>query len=700
MSKRTKLDAFAEHGLFVSDPSDLDSWQQTDCFACGKEGHLHLKGSTGQYNCKVCHTTGNLFSFLSYLSKQVPTKYTAYYAELCSLKEPLTAATFRRHHIFKNPLTGNWTFPILNKTGAINNAYFLSPPQRPGGNFIFRGTSTCAGSVIGLHEYKEGSTQPVWICEGHWDYLAIDQALRAIHQRQNIQLLGTSGPFPTAQLPLLNDCEVVHLGDCDAGGREQQASLINRLVTRIEKPKSFHILDWPTDEIPDGYDIRDCYYDFTIESEQPEQDLHNYITTNLKQPEEYNADPNSTTVKVDPLECRSFTDLVKRFGENLEISTDWERSLAVAMAVVFSIRMSDDFLWMHLVGPASCGKSTICDAMMAIPTTFSIFKMTGILSGWRSASGKDSSLVNSFDGKTVVTKDLTGLLMQPAVVTGNVFGDLREMYDGETSSNYRNEVANTYSGFRFNILTGVTGMIRGKLMADLGERFLMCNVAAPDSNFDSQAIATGRRMLTHFSRDLSPNGSDEEEPITHKAELYRLRQYCLGFWQHLQSHFFMPTVSDKSLDTIGQLAKLVACSRAKVNRGAGNELLYHPEIEGHGRVTGQLTKLAVALANVYGTHAVGPKVMGTVRKVALDSAQSFRLDIGQALYRQSMTIESLNARIRPSISTIRRQLDDMSELGLVENYVHSNGSKAGRPTNRWQLSEEFKSILNASNSIR
>ena len=134
-------------------------------------------------------------------------------------------------------------------------------------------------------------------------------------------------------------------------------------------------------------------------------------------------------------------------------------ALSVMLASVTSTMQVGDQLWVKIIGPASCGKSTLCEAL-SVNDKYILAKSTirGFHSGYKSDRDgtEDNSLIVQVRNKTLITKDGDTILQSPNL--GQILSDARDLYDCTTRSHYKNKMGKDYVGVRMTwILCGKIG---------------------------------------------------------------------------------------------------------------------------------------------------------------------------------------------------------------------------------------------------
>lgn len=297
-------------------------------------------------------------------------------------------------------------------------------------------------------------------------------------------------------------------------------------------------------------------------------------------------------ISVQPQQCNSFTRLMEIYRQDMTVTQSLEDCMAVCMAVHVAVALEGDPLWMYLVGAPSSGKSTICELLGSDEIhTRAMSKFTGLVSGSR----QGTHLVPMFQGKCVVVKDGTVLLDSNPQTISQVFGELRDIFDGSLEAHYRNGVSASFSGISFGMIIGMTEKIYGMNMSALGERFLHVRL---ETTRDTEVIRNKRAIESIFNttgRSLS-----EGNEIGDQRSFPVQRSFTAGFLSHLhskvrQEDILKPKYTQDDIDLIQSLGDMIACSRAQAPRSrefGQNELLYDAVPEASTRVVKQIARLA------------------------------------------------------------------------------------------------------------
>jgi hypothetical protein len=401
----------------------------------------------------------------------------------------------------------------------------------------------------------------------------------------------------------------------------------------------------------------------------------------------------------------------------------------VVLSVVAGNHLDSDPVWLHLIGPPSSGKTELLYSVFTCPETYFLSDLTpsSLISGYKDPpkegapkkrtpkkakkkgkakvedeqkaedkaeeeaeekapalipEEKDYSLLPKLNGKVVVTKDFSILHDKPAETRAQVLAILRDVYDGYASRALGNSETKGYFS-RFNYLTGMTPDIeKCWSLNTLGERFLMYRIRIKDPREHAR-----RALLNARDRDKGTS--------TVRSEVQTAVKEFLAAVERTK-----PEVGDDMVEKILDLAALLSTCRTYVHRGRNGELTCLPQAELASRVGKQLLRLGQGLALVRGRREVGGEEFEVLKRIALDSLPTNRRVLLVALWRvqvgpkQAQPLEYFASRVsRLSEKTVRRELDNLVELGAVERETRQvPGQLRGQKTNKtfYQLAEQFR----------
>ena len=395
--------------------------------------------------------------------------------------------------------------------------------------------------------------------------------------------------------------------------------------------------------------------------------------------------PNLTAIDFDSIttvkarSCRTFDDLVESYRTHLTITQSIEDCLAVCCAIHIATKMGGDPLWLYLVGAPSSGKSTLCELLCADEyNSRPLSKFTGLISG----SKQGSHLIPYLQGRCVVVKDGTLLLESTPAQLANVYGELRDIFDGSIEARYRNGVEASFKNISFGLIIGITEKIYGLNMSALGERFLHCRLETErltELERNKNAIESVFQSTSHTMAENNDNDKEEDQrsfPIQ--------RGYTAGFLNHLHGRvsnedILRPIYTDSDTVLIQDLADIIACSRAQAPKDLKDNIMYDSRPESSTRVVKQLARLALALCYVYDTNIITGKIRRVIKKVALDTAFSRQYHVIKALSgsKNGLTRKTISSQTSLEYETCRKIILDLISLEIVQEISNTGHNKVG-----------------------
>jgi hypothetical protein len=375
----------------------------------------------------------------------------------------------------------------------------------------------------------------------------------------------------------------------------------------------------------------------------------------------------------------------------MKLTEGLEAGLSFALAIVVSTEAAGDQLWGRLIGPPSCGKSVLCEAL-SVAKKFILAKSTirGFHSGYKSdkTGEEDHSLIVLAKNKTLVVKDGDTILKLPNL--GQVLAEARDVYDGTSRAHYRHGVKRDYEDHRMTFLLCGTESLRSLDSSELGERFLDCLVAE-DMDEDTERLIQHRVALRRM-REMGISAASGRAQDT--PEMLLAKQLTGGYVEYLRENaqrlLSAVRASEAVLVRIERLAEFVSFVRARPSKTqeekAQRELSF--------RLTSQLMGMAVALTVVLNRREVDEDVLRRVTKIARDTARGRTFVLVSNLYR----IGPVGAETRQlaiwtaeTEDSERKLLRFLAKIGVTELYAPEtiHGLK-GRP--RWRLTDRLRRL--------
>ena len=289
----------------------------------------------------------------------------------------------------------------------------------------------------------------------------------------------------------------------------------------------------------------------------------------------------------------------------------------IILATVLANVLDGDPLWMLIIGPPSNAKTEILRALEKCKFAYFLSNLTPttLVSGML-FKNHDPSLIYKLNNKTLIVKDFGTLLTLRNEQRAEIFGQLREIYDGKYVKAFGNEKIVSWLG-KMGLIAGATPIIDryGSLHQALGERFLQCRVQGEDS----KKIAVRALAI----------GGKEKELRAEMQEAYG------GFFTQFEDlppdHVFERNAL--VYEKLAILACLCALARTAVVRNRYSQAIeVLPEAEGPARLAKQFKTLGNALALIHGKRGIDEMVYRILKRVGRDTLPALRLKVIKYLF--------------------------------------------------------------------
>lgn len=234
-----------------------------------KEPKLQMSATTGQWQCFRCHASGNNYGFIRQVHKLWLSKTTdEHYKQLCSMRHNcIDIPICQEYQLAWNANTQEWMFPTWAKNdrdqGIVNLYRYTRSGKRDDGSDIWSWMSNTDMKhyLLGIHQLRPGSNRPIWVFEGHWDFLCGATLLYRTGKAREIDILGMpgAGVFPVANVDEFNGRVIAFFMDNDEAGRAGLDTVLTKFSRHSVIPNKIEAITWPSD-FKSGFDVNDAMH--------------------------------------------------------------------------------------------------------------------------------------------------------------------------------------------------------------------------------------------------------------------------------------------------------------------------------------------------------------------------------------------------------------------------------------------------------
>lgn len=686
MRDESKLAPFKFLGLTFGKASDNINYPTTYPFS-EKEGKMYVNCETGQWNSFTSNKQGNIITFLRE------------YYELClnhTTEDDLQAVCEDRKlpmqaikgEIAYNPLTNKFLIPSRNIEGFVVNLTSWSPmyrkPMRVPGIGV---------SLIGLEKLKD-SDKTIYMCEGEWDVIALTWFLKAIGNDSAV--IGVPGvtTFKDIWIGYFQRKNVNVIYDNDKAGFDGQQKVASKIRTVARK---LQFLIYP-ELTKTKYDIRDmiiehgAYPDYTPASMKK---LLIRVESMMFPQTQYERDSSTGNAGSSTSAAATFakkdSDVKVPKREELEmmfkrhLKMKHTKDIAIMFATCFANKYKGDPVWLFLVAPPGGSKTELLMTLSKSPyiETTSTLTPAALVPGYRAQEGKvDPSLLKKVDGRMLVVKDMTTMLSMQPIMRDEVFGLLRDAYDGYVEKWFATH-KKSYTT-HFGMIAGVTPAIDAynSVMTTMGARFIHWRIGVDDTIQDHR---------DKIKKAMS-NVNEEEKMRNELQEVsYRFLEKPIPEE--------MPKCSEEVEYKIISMAMFTSAIRASIIKDKYSQEQMAPIFKEVGtRLAKVFLKLAFGLCIYYDKAEIDDEVLQLLREVCVDTCPSIILNLVMKIYQEcsdspsgDCSISRMDKFLNVSKSTVFRIAGDLELQCIIEK---SGGEE--RVASRYKLTSEITDLIHQS----
>ncbi len=671
-----KANGFVQLGVVFPPDAEPDGRNQLTgrCPFCGKDNHFQANAKTLLWDCKRCGNSGNFEQFLALRAESFAKALVG--SPLLKLKKSrgLKPETLKRWGVGWIAKTEHYTIPLRSGKRVVGiHRYDLKHDKM---------ISTTGGNSGFIHAKDLDLTAgdvDIWICEGEWDGLALDEVMQKCKRKDAVISICGAGGMSKTLAPLLSGFRVILALDNDDPGRKGDERARKFLVPIAKDVASIH---WPPGR-EDGFDVRDMRSEFPTKPNtflvqleklaQPEPRAGGPSTDGSEDGKP--ADPDDWAAQTAEHILRKLTGKGMPRNQVIKEYRKWlympdSDVFDVLFGSIFANRLDGDPLWLFLVGPPGCGKSALIMSLSKSPlmAPSSTFTPAALISGKDNIGMNDPSLIPMWNGRVVSIKDFTTILQCNPLARDEIFAILRDAYDGRIEKHFGTGTHRKYNS-RFGIIAGVTSKIEelGSSHTIVGERFVKFYMKSPG------ILDVGGKVINVVIDNLGRQTEMQRELEDIAKQALDRPVAKVG-----------PKIGKAVRNKFVKLAQWTAAMRGAVSRDRYKDdvVLFRPIPEIGTRLALQLCKLAQGIAIFRGHDTVGLDEYRIISRVARDSAPDLvELFVGELYTRRKndwATVGELSKWTHYSTQTVISVLRNLALLRVVHRQTDFKPGSGGQ----------------------
>lgn len=670
MSASSKLKLFEAHGVEFAGTSGDEAFGT--CPFTGKENKFYVNQRTWLWDSKTAGISGNIPQFLEKMSDQYEQALTPSLLRKLAENRGLPDAAFKGWHVGWNGST--YTIPVRDPGNHVVDIRLY----RLGKRVI--STPGVQVGLLGVHHFKSDMAVPIYLCEGEWDAIALRWLLKILKEPGHVCAVPGAGIFKQEWAAWFSGRTVHTLFDADEAGDNAEIMVWKKLGFHAQRLSFVH---WPA-EVKPGFDIRDWVMYGAVQRNTPAECLKALRALFVDNPRKRPLDAPASGPKAGQIGAAPDGWKPPTPSDNGHRKTRWAKPPSLedvcttykkwlhmtntdAIRLMLACAVSQDIpgppIWLFLVGPPGGGKTEAVVSLSHWERAYLTSSLTphALISGANWKEGMDPSLIPKLNGKVMVIKDFTAILSMRDMERDEIFGILRDAYDGTCGKVFGTGIQRTYHS-RFTIVAAVTPRIHdlSSQHASLGERFLKYSMG-DNLHHESEEDIIARAI------DNIAQTTQMQDELQDVVSSFLARRITV-------SPDRLPAVPDGIKQRIIALGMFGARMRGSVSRDKyRNDIVTsRPSAEIGSRLGIQLAKLAKALAIIHQRPTVTEDDYRLLKKVMLDTLPQRTEDIIRHMWLHGptpgghITVEDLARTSRYPTATVSRIMSDLHVLDIVE----------------------------------
>lgn len=660
-------------GLHVVNTNDTEYithcvFDKCDSDSKGKEGHLYISKETGQYHCKKCNESGNLYT----LYKHQGLKTTDFFEQKTTIEKAV-----ERHH---SKIPGNIK-SYLNDRGITNHlidkyklgyaSYYKQnwisiPIKNEMGNYSFFKLRKCPftnkgsikyisypkGSQAEVYPYFDKSKDYVVVVEGEFDCILLnDKGINTITSTAG------AGTFKDSWIDKLKSFSKIYICfDKDETGKNSTNLLADKIVEKYQDKQVFLI------ELPNYFENHEDITDYLVKYNLDAKDLLN------KHAKEYSKATSRIAKIVGDYKETTLIEWEQTINKNFP---DLLVSSKIILSIISQLLVLDitNPFGLVIVGKPSAGKTITLNFFSNIEEISYVsdkFTPASFVSSSANIKKEELSSVDllpRIKNKAFIVRDLATLFSKREDDLTESLGILTRVFDGEglyVDSGVHGRRG--YSGEYMFVFLGATTPIKKRvweIMSTLGARLYFYNLKSKKISDDE--------LVNNLS----------SSPFKQKEDTCRVvtEDFIHTLWDKHSNGIVWNKEKDRNeaLYSIARYSKLLSKLRGTVSiwyekdPNTTNTYISNdgPTIEAPFRANQTLYNLARGHAVTNNRNYITTDDIWVVKEVALNSADKHRTKILNLLVNNDLvTTTMIEKHLKVSKPIAIKEIEIMCLLGI------------------------------------
>lgn len=356
------------------------------------------------------------------------------------------------------------------------------------------------------------------------------------------------------------------------------------------------------------------------------------------------------------------------------------KRIDVILAAYLTQYLEGTPIWIIMVGNSGDGKTEQLMALENCPNTHIEHNITSktLVSG----NPKVNDLAPELNGKVVMIPDMAQILQLPPQDKGELWSQLRDLYDGFAGKSSGLGKRAKYSGIRITLIACSTPKIDGQILVhqDLGTRELI---------YRTEDTEDKRSMMDYAMKN-------EEEEKQMKKELKQITESFLK-----DKRVVKKELSFEEAEDLKNIAEFISIVRATAEIDSyTNELRNIVYPEQPTRVVKQLKRIYMALLSLEENYSK-ERAFQILWHLAKSCAFPIRINVFEHFVRnflisnfsEKFSTSNISNNLKIGKKTAQRELNILWNLGIVDKEEREEGNR-WQPTEYWKLNLANKFIQN------